>query len=226
MKDLIIIGASGHGKVVADIALRLVQYQYIRFLDDDGAIKECMGFPVVGTIGQAERYISGSDIFVAVGNARARQKITERLTGLGAEVPILVHPAASVGFGVEMGCGTVVMAGTVINTGSRIGSGCIINTCSSIDHDCRIGDYVHVSVGAHLAGGVTVGAEAWIGAGATISNNVSIVRECVIGAGAVVISDIKEEGTYIGVPARKSNKDKKGRMAAGRPAKPIKFIKK
>ena len=98
------------------------------------------------------------------------------------------------------------MAGTVINPGSVIGRGCIINTCASVDHDCKLGDYVHVAVGAHLTGSVEIGDGTWIGAGAVINNNVAVCSGCMIGAGAVVVKDIAEVGIYIGVPARMSNK--------------------
>jgi sugar O-acyltransferase (sialic acid O-acetyltransferase NeuD family) len=96
------------------------------------------------------------------------------------------------------------MAGAVVNPYTEIGQGCIINTCASVDHDCRIGDYVHVSVGAHVAGTVIIGDNSWVGAGATISNNIEIVEDCMIGAGAVVVKNIEESATYIGIPARKS----------------------
>jgi len=94
------------------------------------------------------------------------------------------------------------MAGTVINPEARIGKGCIVNTSSSIDHDCGIGDYVHIAVGAHICGTVQIGNNTWIGAGATISNNIDVCSDCLIGAGAVVVKNITEPGTYIGVPAR------------------------
>ena len=98
---------------------------------------------------------------------------------------------------------TVIMAGAVVNPGASVGKGCIVNTCSSVDHDCRVGDYVHIAVGAHLCGTVAVGEGTWIGAGSTVSNNVSVCGECMIGAGAVVVRDITEAGTYLGVPAKK-----------------------
>ena len=85
--------------------------------------------------------------------------------------------------------------------------GCIINTASSVDHDCVLSDFVHVAVGAHLCGTVTIGNATWIGAGATVSNNVNICGECTIGAGAVVVKDIIEPGTYIGVPAKLRRRD-------------------
>ena len=103
---------------------------------------------------------------------------------------------------VPIGDGTVVMAGAVINVSAKIGKGCIINTCASVDHDCVIENYVHIAVGAHVAGTSAIGDRTWIGAGATVSNNIRICDDCIIGAGAVVIKDIGQAGTYIGVPAR------------------------
>lgn len=196
MKSIIILGASGHGKVVADIA-RLNGYERIDFLDDDESLTDCGGYPVVG---RTDKAVEG-DMFVAIGNSEIRERISE-----GRRLVTLIHPSAVIADGVEIGEGTVVMAGVVINPGAVIGKGCIINTSSSIDHDCIVGDYVHISVGTHLCGTVQVGKGSWIGAGATVSNNVNICGKCTIGAGTVVIKDIEEEGTYIGVPAKKMSK--------------------
>jgi len=190
---LTIIGASGHGKVVADIA-KLNGYDVIVFLDDDENLTTCGGYSVVG---RTDQVIDG-DVFVAIGNSDIRERFSR-----DRKLITLVHPNAIIASDVEIGEGTVVMAGVVINAGTKIGRGCIINTSSSIDHDCMIGDYVHIAVGAHLAGAVSVGKKTWIGAGATVSNNVDICSNCMIGAGAVVIKDITESGTYIGVPAKK-----------------------
>lgn len=205
-KKLIIIGASGHGKVVADIALKLAQYDEIFFLDDNEDVKECMGFSVVGKVKDVYNYISDSDIFVAIGNSIARENIMEDLKVKGAEIPTLVHPSAIIGAGVVIAQGTVVMPGAIINPDSIIGEGCIINTSASVDHDCVIQNYVHVSVDAHLAGTVKVSEHTWIGIGATVKNNVSIGANIMIGAGAVVVKNLIESGTYIGVPAQKMNK--------------------
>lgn len=195
MKKLIIIGASGHGKVIADIAVRN-GYEDIVFLDDDENVKECAGFPVVGKTCNAEKM--EGDKIVAIGNARIREKIQEGLS----DVITLIHPDAVISRRVEIGEGSVVMAGAIINTYAVIGKGCIINTAASVDHDCILGDYVHVSVGSHLSGTVDLGDRTWIGAGATVSNNVNICGDCMIGAGAVVIMDIDKPGTYVGVPAK------------------------
>lgn len=165
LKKLVIIGASGHGKVIADIAVRN-GYEEIVFLDDDESIKECAGFPVVGKTSEAKN-IEGDKI-VAIGNAKIRGRIQGELNN----IVTLIHPTAVISRRVEIGEGTVVMAGAVINSDAVIGKGCIINTGASVDHDCRIADFVHVSVGAHVAGTCVIGDRTWIGAGATVSNNV------------------------------------------------------
>ena len=196
MNRLVIIGASGHGKVIADIAI-LNGYKDIVFLDDDENIKSCAGFPVVGRV--ADGIGMTGDKIVAIGNAVTRERIQ---AGLDNAVT-LIHPSAVISRRVQIGKGTVIMAGAVINSDSVVGDGCIINTGSSLDHDCVIEDYAHVSVGAHIAGTVTVGKRAWIGAGAVVINNLNICGDCMVGAGTVVVRDISEAGTYVGVPAKK-----------------------
>jgi sugar O-acyltransferase (sialic acid O-acetyltransferase NeuD family) len=194
---LIIIGASGHGKVVADIA-KLNGYENIAFLDDDEAIKNCSGYPVIGKVNDAEKF-STSTFFVAIGNNRIRQKIMNKISDL--QIVTLIHPKSVIANSVILGSGTVVMAGTVINPETTVGKGCIINTCSSVDHDCFIKDFAHISVGAHLCGTVSVGNNCWIGAGATVCNNTDICDDVILGAGSVVIKNVIKPGTYVGVPA-------------------------
>lgn len=197
LKKLIIIGASGHGKVIADIAVKN-GYEDIVFLDDDENVKECAGFPVIGKTVDAKNIVG--DKIVAIGNPKIRERIQKDISG----VITLIHPDAVISRRVEIGEGSVIMAGAVINTDVVIGKSCIINTCSSVDHDCKIGDFAHISVGAHVAGTCEIGKKTWIGAGATVSNNVNICGDCMIGAGAVVIKDIDKPGTYVGVPAREN----------------------
>ena len=195
MKKLIILGASGHGKVIADIAVKN-GYEKIVFLDDNEKVTECAGFPVVGKT--TEAMCMDGDKFVAIGNANIREKIQINL----ANVVSLIHPDAVISRRVKIGKGTVVMAGAVINSDTIIGDGCIINTGSSVDHDCKVGNFSHISVGAHLAGTIEIGDRTWVGIGAVISNNIQICSDCMIGAGAVVVKDCNESGTYVGNPAR------------------------
>lgn len=198
MKTLVIVGASGHGKVLADIADK-IGYENIYFLDDNENVKQCGGFPVIGKCSEIQNI--EADIIVGIGNANIRKQLQEKL--IGKNIVTLIHPNAVIGGNVHIGIGTVVMAGAVINPGAVIGEGCIINTCASVDHDCKIGDFCHIAVGSHLCGTVILGNSVWIGAGATIKNNTSICHDSIIGAGAVVIDNIIEAGTYVGVPARK-----------------------
>lgn len=195
LNRLLIIGASGHGKVIADIAVKC-GYKDIVFLDDNENVNECAGFPVVGKVADATNM--EDDKIVAIGNAEIREKIQSKLSNLVT----LIHPNAVVSRRVEIGEGTVIMAGAVINSDVIIGKGCIINTGASVDHDCKIEDFVHVSVGAHVAGTASIGRNTWVGAGATVSNNVSICGHCMIGAGAVVINNLAKPGTYVGIPVR------------------------
>lgn len=195
---LSIIGASGHGRVAADIAEKN-GYHEIEFYDDDESIGSCGRWPVVGRSGQAREI--ENELFVAVGDPKIREMLMERYQS--KHFPVLIHPAAVVAGDAEIGAGTLVAAGAVVNPGARLGRGVIVNTCSSIDHDCVVADYVHVSVGAHLGGTVSVGKGSWIGIGASVVNNVSICGGCMVGAGAVVLGDLETAGTYVGVPARK-----------------------
>ncbi len=204
MKEtLLIIGASGHGKVVADVAIKMNRWKKVAFLDDNENIKSSIGIEVIGKTNECFNYIDTSDIVVAIGSNIVREQFIEQLIAAGASIPILIHPNAIIGTQVAFGVGTVIMAGAIINSSAKVGQGCIINTGATIDHDCIIDDYVHISPGVHLAGTVTIGKNSWLGIGCIVSNNICITRDCVVGAGAVVIKDISDKGIYVGVPARR-----------------------
>lgn len=200
---LLIIGASGHGRVLADIAIRMKKWKSIAYLDDNESIKSTMGIEIIGKSNDVYKYINDYDIFVGIGSNTIRQKIQEKLESMHANIPVLIHPSSVIGLNVEIKSGTSIMAGAVINCCSNIGKGCIINTGATIDHDNIIEDYVHISPGAHLAGSVRVGKGNWLGAGCIIINDKSIIAGCKLGAGAVVNRNITEVGTYVGVPARR-----------------------
>lgn len=204
MKDrLIIIGASGHGKVVADIAVKMNMWKKIVFIDDNLNIEFPFGFEVIGGIDEAIKYKENSDFFVAIGDNLIRENIQKKLEREYLNIISLVHPDAVIGMNVKIGNGTVVMAGVVINPSTQIGEGCIINTNASLDHDNLIEDYVHISPAVHLAGTVVIGKRTWLGIGCVVRNNIMIHRDCMIGAGSVVVNDIDISGTYVGVPARR-----------------------
>lgn len=200
-QQVIVIGAGGHGKVVADIVLSRGDV-LLGFLDDTREAGENLyGIPVLGKICDYVNYPNAKFV-IGIGGANARRSIAKRLEGVGWYTAI--HPTAVISsMDTEIGEGTVVMAGAIVNPCAKVGKHCILNTASSIDHDNRIGDFTHISVGAHLAGTVTVGEAVWVGVGATVSNNLDICDNCFIGAGAVVVRSITEPGTYVGVPARR-----------------------
>lgn len=200
-KKLVIIGAGGHGKVIANIA-KLNGYKDIVFLDDNSEKKECGLYPIVGTTQDIEKY-SNDQFIVGIGNNKVRRKLTSFLLEKQYDVTTLIHPSAVIDETVQIGQGTVIMANAVINADTTIGHGCIINTASSVDHDCCIQDYVHICPGVHIAGTVHIGDNTWIGIGSSVINNIYIVNDCMLGAGCVVVKDLLESGTYIGVPARR-----------------------
>lgn len=203
-KRLILVGASGHGKVCAEIAELSERYTRILFLDDNPRVKRCGRYDVKGPANDFYQYINEqTEFFVSIGNHEHRQRIQEKIENAGGAITTLIHPNSVISEESSIGKGSVVMAGTVINPGTSIGKGAIINTHSSVDHDCTIGDWCHIAVGAHICGTVEIGRKCWIGAGSVTSNNISINDNVVIGAGAVVIKSIREAGVYVGVPAKK-----------------------
>lgn len=203
MNKLIIIGASGHGKVCADIASKMNKWDEIVFLDDNEKLESVMGFKVIGSSNQIKKYIGTHDFFVGVGNNSIRESIQEDLIRQNAKIATLIHPNAIIGLDVEIGRGTCLMAGVVINCSTTIKQGVIINTGTTVDHDCLIEDYVHLSPGVNVAGSVSVGKKSWFGVGSSIINNILVCDNCIIGAGGVVVNDIGIKGKYIGIPARR-----------------------
>lgn len=203
MSRLAIFGASGHGKVLADIA-ELNGWEEVVFFDDAWPGRQYNGhWPIVGDTAALVAQLSLMDgAIVAIGCNTVRQKKLEQLSQAGALVITLVHPQAVISRHSSVGAGSVVMAGVVVNAGARIGTGAILNTGCSVDHDSLLGDYVHVSPGARLAGGVVIGDFSWVGMGACIRQMVHIGAHVMIGAGAVVVKPVADGMTAVGIPAR------------------------
>lgn len=200
-KSVVIIGASGHGKVIADIIVNSDD-KVLGFLDDADDVqgKKIIGFPVLGKIADFDKY-RDCEFVIAIGNPYIREKISN-------ELPVkwytAIHPAAVISsLDVEIGEGTVIMANAVVNPSARIGKHCIINTGAIVEHDNILEDYVHLSPNVTLAGIVKVGKSTHIGAGSCTKQVLNIASDCIIGAGSVIVKDITESGTYVGVPARK-----------------------
>lgn len=205
MRKLLILGAGGHAKVVLEIALKS-GWGMEGFFDDDEDKTEFCGFPVFGKTERAVHYMESHSFFLALGKNSIRKRLSSQLKM--ADFATLIHPNAIVAAGSIIGKGSVVMANAVINPGAEVGEQCIINTGVIVEHDDRIEDYVHLSPGCKLGGGVRIGEESWLGIGSCVRDHVNICPGCVIGAGAVVVKDIKRQGTYVGIPALKQGERK------------------
>ncbi len=200
--NLLIIGAGGHGKVIADIALAQRKWDRISFLDDNFPnIKNISNWEVIGKtsdrLSQKENF---PNIFIAIGNNKTRKKIQENCRLEGFYLPTIIHPNSNINSNVQFGDGCAVMAGVTINIDSKIGLGVIVNTNSSIDHDCIIGAYSHICPGVNLAGNITVGGQTWVGIGSNIIQNIHIGQNVMIGAGSTVIKDIESNVLAFGNP--------------------------
>jgi len=202
MDKLAIVGAGGHGKVVASTVMDAKQYKEIVFVDGSKN-NDVMGIKVISDDNSLETIITEYDFFVAIGNNGARKRLIEKIESLGGKVVTIIHPTAVIAKDVEIENGTFISANSVINASAKIGKGVIINTLSVVEHDCKIGDYTHVCPGSAIAGTVTVGENCFLGVGTKCVNNVSICDNVTLGAGSVVIDNINESGKYVGVPVKK-----------------------
>jgi sugar O-acyltransferase (sialic acid O-acetyltransferase NeuD family) len=205
MSSLLIIGAGGHGKVVADAAETSGRWQNIVFIDKRWPeLESCAHWSVVAQ--DAEDFPSDEtlDFIVAIGDNRTRARVFDQCVAAGLNPVSVIHPSATISKYAEIDLGSVVFAGAVINIGAKIGQCAIVNTGATIDHDCVIGHSVHISPGANLAGEVTVGDFSWMGIGASVKQCLTITADVVVGAGACVVSNIAEPGVYVGVPAIKT----------------------
>lgn len=216
MQKYVIYGASGHGKVIADI-LEKSNASVIGFMDDDPQKwgQDFFGSKVLNYSEFRTTDFSPDEckIIIAIGDNLTRKILAEKLANDGIKFGKAIHPSAVIGKNVSIGDGTVLMANAVINAETQIGNHCIINTSVSVDHDGLIGDFVHLSPGCHLGGGVKVGELSWIGLGASVIQNIAIGRNSIIGAGAVVIRPVPNDMVAVGNPARfiKSRANKKFR---------------
>ena len=201
---LLIAGAGGHGRVVADTAAMQSGYSEIAFLDDRfPELSRSGDWPVVGKLEDMARLRASYESFTAAfGNARLRIKLLDDAVRLGFATPVIVHPRACLARAVAIGGGTVVMAGAVVNIGASIGRSVIINSAAVVEHDVTLGDGVHVSPGACIAGEVSVGARSWIGIGSVVRQCLKIGSDVTLGAGAVCVADIPSGQVAVGVPAK------------------------
>ncbi|MCL4294657.1 MAG: acetyltransferase [Anaerolineae bacterium] len=204
---VLIIGAGGHGQVVANIIQARQQcghntLQPIGYLDDDPTLHSYsfLGLPVLGPVASLSG-VEHDAVIVAIGDNVIRQKICRKLAEAGEQLVTAIHPTAIIGAEVEICPGTMICAGAIVSTGTRVGRGVILNTACTVDHHNCLGDYAHIAPGAHLGGHVTIGQGALVGIGAAIIPRNSVGDWAIVGAGAVVTRDVPAKATAIGVPA-------------------------
>jgi UDP-perosamine 4-acetyltransferase len=202
--EIVVVGAGGHAKVCIEI-LREAGETVAYCVGDAGAHDLCAGVPVLkGDEKLHDLYAAGyRRTFVAIGANSVRDRLAGFATDMGYRLTNAIHPKAVISPSVRFGEGIAVMAGAVINAESTIDSLAIINTGATIDHDCSIGRSAHIAPQCALAGNVKVGAFSFLGIGSKVIPDRTIGERVNIGAGGVVIHDIRESGTFVGVPVRR-----------------------
>jgi sugar O-acyltransferase (sialic acid O-acetyltransferase NeuD family) len=196
---MILYGASGHAKVIADI-LKATGIEITELFDDNDQIKTLSGINVV------KPHQTEEELIISIGNNAIRKKIVETNN---FRYGIAIHPTAIVSPSAVIGEGTVVMQGAIIQADAVIGKHCIINTGATVDHECKIEDYVHISPNSSLCGNVKVGAGTWIGAGTTVIPGIEIGSWSTIGAGSTVINNINSNMVAVGCPCKIIRNDMK-----------------
>ena len=205
MKDIYIIGAGGHGSVVAESAV-LLGYTIAGFIDDnpERAGQEVLDWTVLGG---CDLIPDGANVALGIGMNAVRARLMKLAEEHSWELPVIAHPSAVISASAVLGAGTVVMAQVAINARANIGRGCILNTGCSVDHDCVLGDFAHIAPGTRLAGTVSIGGGTLIGIGSSVRPNITIGSGSIIGAGSVVVKNIPDDVVVSGNPGivRKAN---------------------
>lgn len=207
-KEVYIIGAGGHAKVIANVIYK--SGDIVKgFLDDNVPIETIIirekELKVIGTIADIANLklkYPEAEFILGVGNNFTRKRICDQL-GDKIKYYTAIDQSSQIALDVEIGKGTVILANACINTNAKIGKHCIINTGAIVEHDNILEDYVHISPNATLSGTVKIGEFTHIGSGVTVKNNINICNNCIIGIGATVVKDIEEPGVYVGVPSKR-----------------------
>ncbi|ATC85304.1 acetyltransferase [Pseudoalteromonas arctica] len=204
-KNLAIVGASGHGKVIGDIAEQL-GYTVIFFDDAYPSKKNIEHWTIHGTCADLiapnnANTTFGNDVVVAIGNNEIRQEKILLLQQHSFNLITLIHPTAVISPYAAIAQGTVVFAGAVINAFAKVGVGCIINTAAVVEHDCTIDNFTHICPNVALAGGVSVGTKSWVGIGSQVKQLITIGSNCIVGAGSTVVKNTPDNVTAFGSPA-------------------------
>lgn len=205
-RSVVVWGASGHARVVADALVASGGRVAAFYVDVDvgNATAEFEGRPVVVSPADLERLLQSgvTDAIAAIGDNRVRTRCSATLRSLGFELLRIVHPSAVVSPSARFEAGTFLAAGSILNPGARVGRDVIVNTGASVDHDCVVEDGAHLSPGVRLSGRVRVERLAWLGTGAVVKDGITIGEGSIVGAGAVAVRDVPPGVVVYGNPAR------------------------
>ena len=196
MKGLLIVGAGGHGRSVAEAVLAAGSYKVVGFVDDAAsALQHVWALPVFGATADLTSYREYADVaIVAMGNNRLREELHGRLTVAGFELATVVHPKAVVSPRAVIGAGCAIMAGAIVGTEAQLGAGVIVNCGAVVDHDCRVDDFGHLGVNAAMAGRSVLGRGAWMQAGSVLGYGAVVDAWRVLGPGDAVNKSINRNG--------------------------------
>lgn len=188
MKRLLIVGAGGHGRSVAEAALETGIFESLGFADDAAEkVKDVWGYPVWGTTNDLSRYREHADVaIVALGNNALREELCGQLQAAQFELVSIIHPCAIVSPRAVIGLGSAIMAGAIIGTEARLGTGVIINSGAIVDHHAQVHDYGHLGVNACMAGGAILGKSAWIQAGCSLGYGTFVTPGVVLEPGSAL----------------------------------------
>ena len=207
MKDLVIIGAGGFGRETAalihDIKEKETTWTFLGFIDDAVSGKTIEGQPVIGSVNDLSQMDPKPNVVVAIANSNVRETIVTKLKKDGFIFPSIIHPTVTVGPEVTIGEGCIICQNVIFTTNVIVGPFCILNLNCTFGHDTVLEDYISMMSHTAIAGDVHIGKACYFGLHCTVINQKSITEGCTFGAGAVIVHDIKESGTYVGVPARK-----------------------
>jgi sugar O-acyltransferase (sialic acid O-acetyltransferase NeuD family) len=204
---VLILGAGGHAQVIADILFRMrddgAAVSPVGYVDDDPSLsgQERLGLPVFGPVMDRSN-IEYDALIVGIGSNTIRCRLFTMMKAHGERFATAIHPAATIARGIQIGAGTVVCAGVVVNVCSTVGENVILNTACTVDHHNRIGNHAHIAPGVHLGGDVTIGTGSLIGIGATVMPQRRVGDWSVVSAGGLIHRDLPDRVVAAGNPAR------------------------
>jgi len=202
--EMIIIGAGGHAKVVAE-AWKSKNESITGFYDDDSSShgQTVLGLPIIGNSDEIKDLAPDNLLIgLGIGDNKIRCGYFDKFTSLGFSFPVIAHEDCSVSPTALISSGVVLFAQSVVNANARIAEAVIVNSGAIVEHDCDIGRGVHIAPGTALAGGVSIGEFSFIGMGSVVKEGIKIGRNCVIGAGSVILDDLPDNVVAFGVPAK------------------------